>query len=97
LRFDGEVLRIDESSFAHSVGYSIDDVTALIEALTEAKRLMTAGAPSAPADAPRLQDCDGDIWSLDDNGSTYSLDRVRQGWTRERVEEEWGPVTELRD
>lgn len=95
LRFDGDVLRLDESSLAHSVGYSADDVLKLIEALTEAHRLMTATTPTDPA--PRLKDRGGDIWTLEDDGETYSLTGFRSHWSRECVERQYGPVTELRD
>lgn len=101
LRFDGDVLRLDESSLAHSVGYSADDVLKLIEALTEAHRLMTATTPIVSATpvspAPHLKDRGGDIWTLEDDGETYSLTGFRSHWSRECVERQYGPVTELRD
>ncbi len=102
LRFDGEVLRLDESSLAHSVGYSLDDVTKLIEALTEARRLMALSAvtPSRPR---RLKDGSGDIWALDANGETYTCEGYANepggnyvGWTRARLDRIY-TITELPD
>lgn len=95
LVFDCDGLRIDEGPGAHSLGLTADDVLKLIEALTEAHRLMTATTPSALGPAPRLEDRDGDIWTLDPDGETYNFDGLHH--SRERVEREWGPVTELRD
>lgn len=102
LRFDGEVLRLDESSFAHSVGFSADDVTKLIEALTEARRLMAGGGAPTPVGPPRrLMDTSRDIWLLDDNGETYSYEGEQGGqysnWTRARLEARYGEITELPD
>ncbi len=98
LVFDGDGLRIDEGPDAHSLGLSADDVTKLVGALVEARRLMALSAvtPSLPR---RLRDGSGDIWVLDANGETYSLDApgVRTGWSRDRVESQYGPVTELPD
>jgi hypothetical protein len=84
-----------------SVDLEVQALSALIEALTEAKRLMTAGAPSvpsAPAPARGIEDCDGDIWTLAPDGrrytSPYEKTDVR---TIQQIERSYGPVTELRD
>jgi hypothetical protein len=44
----------------------------------------------------RLEDREGDTWTLRDNGYWSLLDPVG-GWTRERIEECFGPLTEVSD
>ncbi len=103
--FDGETLRLDQTEIAGADRLSVDDVTKLIEALTEARRLMTVGAltiaqPSRPR---RLKDGSGDIWVLDANGETYTCEGYADepggnyvGWTRARLDRIY-TITELPD
>ena len=74
---------------------SLDDVKALIEALTAAHGLMT-GDPVQPArKLVGLKDRTGDTWfpALDGGWGTGPGEPV--GRSREYVEREWGPVAEV--
>ena len=72
-----------------------DDVKALIEALTVAHGLMTGEAASASRKLAGLKDRAGDTWfpAADGGWSVYS--GSPEGRSREYVESEWGPVTEV--
>ncbi len=100
--FDGETLRLDQTEIAGADRLSVDDATKVIEALTEARRLMTAvGTPVTSGPPRRLKDSSGDIWLLDDNGETYSYEGEQGGeysnWTRAKLEERYSEITELPD
>jgi hypothetical protein len=99
LKYDGQTLRIQESSLAHSIGLTAYDVDALIEALTEAKRLMTA-TPATPTStltpARQIRDRDGDVWTLLPAGEHY-FESGGAHLALSKIKERYGPVTELPD